>query len=372
MMYPSNTMIDDRVQKQAEKLVDWCVEIESGDTVTIIANETAKELVTALHTELGKREAEPVTVYAALNKSAGLSGEPMRAYLRNHDGEFETPEHFKALIDTSDALIGIRSDVNTNVLSDVPAETKQRRAEAMTPILQTLLEKEQVCMTQHPTQAWAQRAGMSLPEYEEFVYDAMLQDWAAVEEKQKPLRERLDSASEARIIGPETDLRMHLDGMHAINDLGERNFPGGEVYTAPVVDSVEGEIWFDVPTMIQGHEVADIHLTLEGGSVVDYSATKNENALESILDTDEGASRIGELGIGMNKGIDRFTGNILFDEKMNGTVHLALGRAYDPTVGDDREVNQSAIHIDLIKNMGEGTLEIDGEVVQEGGEFVWE
>lgn len=363
-------MSGDRVQQHAEQLVDWCVDIESGDTVTIIASEVAKELVTALYAELGERGVEPVTVYAALDKSVGLSGEPMRAFLHAHDEAFTTPTHLEALVDASDAVIGIRSDVNTNVLSDVPAETKQRRAKAMTPIMRTFVEKEQVCGTQHPTQAWAQRAGMSLPEYEDFVYDAMLRDWTAVEETQEPLRERLESASEVRITGTETDITMSLDGMHAISDLGERNFPGGEVYTAPVVDSVEGEIRFDVPAMIQGHEVQTVHLTVEGGSVEEYSAEKNEDALASVLSTDAGASRIGELGVGMNEGIDRFTKNILFDEKMDGTIHLALGRAYDPTVGEDREQNQSAIHIDLLKDMSEGTLEIDGEVVQEGGEFV--
>jgi|AntRauTorcE11898_2_1112593.scaffolds.fasta_scaffold04459_4 aminopeptidase len=365
-------MTDHRVREQAEKLVDWCVEIESGDTVTIIANEAAKELVTALHAELGKHGAEPVTVYATLDKSSGLSGEPMRAFLKNYDGEFDTPAHFEALVDASDALIGIRSDVNTNVLNDVPAETKQRRAKAMMPIMQALIKNEQAVGTQHPTQAWAQNAGMSLPEYKDFVYDAMLRDWSAVEEKQEPLRERLESADEVRIVGPETDIEMHVDGMHAVSDLGERNFPGGEVFTAPVVDSVEGEIWFDVPALVQAHEVEDIHLTLEGGSVVEYSAGKNEEALESVLSMDEGASRIGELGIGMNEGIDRFTRNMLFDEKMSGTIHLALGKAFDMNVGEQREQNESAIHIDLLKDMSEGRLEIDGEVVQEGGEFVWE
>lgn len=365
-------MTDPRVQEQAEKLVDWCVEIEAGDTVTIIANETAKELVTALHVELGKREVEPVTVYATMDKSSGLSGEPMRAFLKNHDGEFETPAHFKALIDASDALIGIRSDVNTNVLSDIPSETKQRRAKAMQPIMQAFMQKEQIVGTQHPTQAWAQNAGMSLPEYEDFVYDAMLQDWSTVKEKQEPLRERLESADMVRITGPETDIEMSVDGMHAVSDLGEQNFPGGEVFTAPVVDSVEGEIRFDVPALVQAHEVEDIHLTVEDGSVVEYSAGKNEAALESVLSTDDGASRIGELGIGMNEGIDRFTRNILFDEKMSGTIHLALGKAFDMNVGEQREQNQSAIHIDLLKNMSEGRLEIDGEVVQEDGQFVWE
>jgi len=352
--------------------MEWAVDVQSGDTVTIVAASPAKELVTALHEEIGERGAEPVTVMASLDRTIGLSGEHVAEFLSNHESEFETPRHLRALVESTDVMIGILSDTNTRVLSHVPSNIQQRRAKAMAPILQTLMGMEQAVLTPHPTDAWAQRAGMSLPEYEDFVYGAMLRDWETQDETQERMRERLEAADEARIVGPETNLTMSLDGMHAVNDIGDLNFPPGEVYTAPVVDSVEGEIRFDVPSMMQGEEVADVHLTLEDGVVTEYSARRNEEALESVLETDTGSKRIGEFGIGMNDDIDRVTKQVSLDEKLGGTVHLALGRAYGRTVGEERERNQSDIHVDFIKDMSEGTLEIDGEVVQDGGEFVWE
>jgi aminopeptidase len=352
-------------------LADWAVDIGSGGTVTIVATSPAKELVTALHGEIGKRSAEPVTIMASLDTTIGPSGEHVAEFLSNHDGEFETPSHLQALVEETDVMIGIRSDTNTHVLSHVSNDIQQRRAKAMAPILQTLMGMEQAVLTPHPTDAWAQRAGMSLPEYEDFLYGAMLRDWETQDEKQERMRERLEAADEARIVGPDTDLTMSLDGMHAVNDIGDLNFPPGEVYTAPVVDSIEGEIRFDVPSIMQGEEVADVHLTLEDGVVTEYSARRNEAALESVLETDIGSNRIGEFGIGMNHDIDRVTKQVSLDEKLGGTVHLALGRAYGRTVGKGYERNQSAIHVDLIKDMSEGRLELDGEVVQEDDEFGW-
>lgn len=361
-----------QAREQAELLVDWAVDIQLGDMVTIVASPPSKELVTALHEEIGKCGAEPVTVMASLDTTIGPSGEHIAEFLTSHDGEFETPRHFQALVEETDVLIGIRGDTNTHILSHVPRKIQQQRSEAMAPILGALMGMEQAVLTIHPTNAWAQRAGMSLPEYEDFVYGAMLHDWDEQDEKQERMRERLESAEAARIVGPETDLTMSLDGMHAMNDIGDLNFPPGEVYTAPVVDSVEGEIRFDVPSMIQGEEVNDVHLTFEEGIVTDYSARQNEAALESVLETDAGSNRIGEFGIGMNDDIDRVTRQVSLDEKLGGTVHLALGRAYERTVGEQRERNQSAIHVDLIKYMSESRLELDGEVVQEAGEFVSE
>jgi aminopeptidase len=145
------------------------------------------------------------------------------------------------------------------------------------------------------------------------------------------------------------------------------------VFTAPVVDSVEGEVLFDMPLMAQGREIEDVRLVFEDGEVVEYEAAKNEDVLAAVLDTDEGARRLGELGIGMNRDIDRFTYNMLFDEKMGDTVHMALGRAYEENVPDNRERNDSAMHMDMIVDMSEDSrIELDGEVVQRDGVFVFE
>ena len=166
---------------------------------------------------------------------------------------------------------------------------------------------------------------------------------------------------------------MSIDGMVPVNRAGDHELPDGEVFTAPIPDSVKGEVLFDNPLMTRGREIQDVHLRFKDGEVVEHSAGKNEELLSSILDTDDGTRRLGEIGIGMNRDIDRFTSNMLFDEKMVDTVHMALGWAYEESVGPDRKRNNSAIHTDMIVNMAEdSTIEIDGEVVQRNGRFVFE
>ena len=184
----------------------------------------------------------------------------------------------------------------------------------------------------------------------------------------------LEGADEVRIrSGETTDVTMSIAGNPPLNDYGENNLPGGEVFTAPIPDSVEGEVLFDMPLYHQGREVTDVYLRFEDGDVVDHAAAKNEALLTEVLDTDEGASRLGELGIGMNRDVDRFTYNMLFDEKMGDTVHMAVGRAYEDTVGEDNERNESAVHVDMIVDMSEDSeIVVDGEQIQTDGTFVFE
>jgi aminopeptidase len=229
-------------------------------------------------------------------------------------------------------------------------------------------------LTQHPTPADAQLAELSTETYENFVYDAILRDWEEQREFQEHMLEILDAGEEVRIVsGDTTDVRMSVAGNKAINDTNSNNIPGGEVFTAPIPDSVEGEVLFDKPVYRRGKEVTDARLVFENGEVVEYSASKNEGVLETILDTDAGARRLGELGIGMNRSIDRFTYNMLFDEKMGDTVHMAVGRAYDANVGEGNEANESATHVDMIVDMSEDSfIEVDGEIVQRNGTFRFE
>jgi aminopeptidase len=186
--------------------------------------------------------------------------------------------------------------------------------------------------------------------------------------------EILDAADEVRIVSSDTtDLRMSVAGNVTQNDYGEHNLPGGEVFTAPVPDATEGEVLFDKPLYHNGREVTDAYLRFSGGEVVEHSAGENEDVLTAILEADDGARRLGELGIGMNRGIDRFTYNMLFDEKMGDTVHLAVGSAYADTVGEGNERNESAMHVDMILDMSEDSfIEVDGEVVQRNGTFRFE
>jgi aminopeptidase len=222
---------------------------------------------------------------------------------------------------------------------------------------------------------------MAYEEYQEFVYDAVLRDWESLAEEMAEMKAVLDAGDEVRIVterdgAPDTDVRMSIAGRTAVNSAASvaydsHNLPSGEVFTAPY--DTEGEVFFDVPMTIDATRVRNVHLTFEGGEVVDFAAEAGEDALADILDTDEGARRLGELGIGMNRGIDRFTDSILFDEKMGDTVHLAVGRAYDACLPEGESGNDSAVHVDMISDVSERSrMEVDGEVVQRNGTFRWE
>ena len=358
--------MDPRIRTHAEVVVDHSTRIESGDDVVISMPSVAEDLAVALHELLGDRGANPIY----LNNSERAS----RAFLRASDDEaLETPAHQLALFEEADAFIIARGGPNVSEQGDVSPETNAAYRRAMRPVLDERLEKRW-CLTQFPSSGHAQLAGMSTEAYENFVWDAVTLDWEAQREHQARMVEVLNGADEVRIrSGEETDVTMSVAGNPTINDYGEHNLPGGEVFTAPVKESVDGYVHFDMPLYRKGKEIEDARLRFEDGRVVGHSAERNEEVLSGILNTDDGARYLGELGIGMNRSIDRFTYNMLFDEKMGDTVHMAVGNAYADTVGEENVRNESAEHVDMIVDMSEDSvIEVDGEVVQRDGTFVFE
>ena len=214
-----------------------------------------------------------------------------------------------------------------------------------------------------PCAQFAAAAGLSLDEYADLFYAACLRDWDAERRRMEPIRDRLAGAREVRIVGDGTDLTLSLDGRPGLVDDGHANVPGGEVFFSPVEESLEGEIVFDVPT----GGTRDVRLVFRAGEVVEASAAEGDERLRAALATDDGARRAGELGVGCNDGIPRPTGNVLFDEKLAGTIHLALGDGF-PQIGGR---NRSALHWDLIKDLGRsGELHVDGHVVQRDGAWL--
>ncbi len=359
--------MDPRIREHAEVIATHSVDLQPGDNVVVDAHPVAEDLVVALHEVIGDIGANPITVSQRTGKRA------QRAYLRAAEPEFDTPSHELALIEETDVYIAIRGSDNVTQTSDVDPETTAAYSQAHQPILEERLSTRW-CLTQFPAPANAQLAEMSTEGYENFVWDAVNKDWEAQRAHQQHMVEIMDGADEIRITsGETTDVRMSISGNPTINDHGEHNLPGGEVFTAPQPDSVEGEVLFDMPLYHQGREITDVYLEFEDGEVLTHSAGKNEDLLTEVLNTDDGARRLGELGIGMNRDIDHFTYNMLFDEKMGDTVHMAVGRAYDDTVGEGNEQNQSAVHVDMIVDMSENSrIEVDGEVVQQDGTFVFE
>jgi len=359
--------MDQRIEEHAAVLVDWSARIEAGDDVVVQVDEGAHDLAVAVAETLGERGANLLATYG--------SAEMSRAYLDAHDGEFaEDPDYERQLYEHADSVLVLKGARNTAESSGVPGQRRQAYDRARRAIWEARLDTDWVS-TQHPTRAMAQQAGMGIDAYREFVYDATLRDWESLAEEMAQLKDLLDAGSEVRLVGEGTDLTMSIEDRRAVNSAASvaydsHNLPSGEVFTAPT--ATEGEVTFDVPMTVNGRRVQNTWLAFEDGAVVDYAADQGGAVIGEVLDTDEGARRLGELGIGMNRGIDRITDNILFDEKMGGTVHLALGRAYDACVPDGSG-NDSAVHVDLITDLREsGRLAVDGESVLEAGRFRWE
>ena len=355
--------MDPRVREHAETIADHSIELSSGDDLVIHMPPEAEDLAVALHEIAGDRGANPVY----LNNTRRAQ----RAFLRASEA-FTEPAHRKALYEAADKFVISRGGANATERADVGPETMADYNRTNRPVAEKRLESTW-CLTQYPDSGHAQLAGMSTEAYENFVWDAVSLDWDEQEAFQEQLVEILADASEVHIQSGETDVTMSIAGNDALNDTGKANLPGGEVFTAPVKASVEGTVHFDKPVYQQDREVRDVRLRFEDGRVESFSAGQNEDVLDGILNTDEGARYLGELGIGMNRSIDRFTYNMLFDEKMGDTVHMAVGNAYPATVGEENTLNESAQHVDMIVDMSEDSvIEVDGEVVQRDGTFVFE
>ncbi|MFP9060351.1 aminopeptidase [Natrialbaceae archaeon A-chndr2] len=360
--------MDERVREHAAVLVDWSAQIEDGDDVVLSVGPDAHDLAVAVAEALGERGANLLSTYA--------SGELTRAYLRAHDGEFdEDPAFERKLYEEADVVLSLGGGRNTSAMADVPSETRQAYRKARSATREARYDTRWVS-TVHPTRSLAQQAGMAYEEYQDFAYDAILRDWESLAEEMAKMKDVLDAGSEVRLVKDGTDLTMSIEGRTAVNSAASvrydsHNLPSGEVFTAP--HATEGTVTFDVPMTINGEAVRNVHLEFEDGAVVSHDAEQGEDAITEILETDEGARRLGELGIGMNRGIDRFTDSILFDEKMGDTVHLAVGRAYDACLPEGETGNESAVHVDMITDMSEESrLEVDGEVIQRNGRFRWE
>jgi aminopeptidase len=372
--------MNDRVSEHAAVLVDWSARIESGENVVCVASEGAHELAVAVARAVGERGANLVTLSGSAEvERAHLSGCTEHAGTDGDDADDlgfpESPAHELALYENADTVLLLGGGRNTAALADIPAATRQAASKARIDVREARMATDWVS-TVHPTRALAQQAGTSYEAYREFVHDAVVRDWETLAEEMARVKETLDGGSTVRIEAEKTDLTLSIDDRQAVNSAASvaydsHNLPSGEVFTAPT--DTEGEVRFDLPMTIRGQRVKDARLTFENGEVIDWDAATGEKILQEVIETDEGARRLGELGIGMNRGITQLTDNILFDEKMARTIHLALGRAYNACLPDGETGNDSAVHVDLIADMrGDSRVSVDGEVLQRNGYFRWE
>ncbi len=360
-------MRDERLEKLARVLVDYSIEAGEGDQVLLSGGTAAEPLIKALYTRLLQTGATPVPLVV-------LPGMQELFFEHAGDQHYEkTPPVTQAIYEQADAFISIMAPTNTRALANVDPSKQQALGKRDQHLREIVMKKERWVLTLFPTEALAQESDMGLEEYEDFVFSAMALDkedparfWQDKSDEQAKLKERLEQAKEIRLSGPGTDLTLSVEGRTFINSAGKRNMPCGEVFTGPVEDSVEGTVYFGVPSAVAGREVSGVRFRFEDGKVVEATAEKGEDYLLSMLDADEGARYLGEIGIGTNYGIPRPTKNILFDEKLGGTVHLAVGKSYEETGGK----NDSSVHWDLICDLHEGEIHADGEMIQKNGEFV--
>jgi aminopeptidase len=356
-------MRDPRIEELARILTRYSTAVQPGDVVLISASGIESlPLVTSVHAEAllaGARHVEVELDLPDLQRQFfDLAGAEQLAYF---------PEHRLRFMREVDVSIGIGAPDNVMTLARADQQKIVDYQKLLHPILEERVKNTRWVVTRFPTYGAAQDARMSLAEYEEFFFAACNVDWAGESRKQDRLKALLDRANEVRICASDTDLRFSLAGMQAVKCDGRYNIPDGEVFTAPVRESVEGFITFNAPTLCGGREFNHIRLEFERGRIVRATAPRDAEALNRILDTDEGARYIGEFAIGVNPRILAPMRNILFDEKIFGSIHLTPGACYDECDNG----NQSAVHWDMVKLLhGDGTIALDGEPIQVDGRFV--
>lgn len=354
--------IDQRTQKLAKLVVDYSLNVKHNENVIISGSTEAADFITAIYTEVLKAGAHPV-----LRLTLPNLGPIFYKYAKDHHIK-QYPDIFDYTVKHAQKYIGIDTESNTREMSSVDPRKMAERGKIVRPISDYIVnakDKIRRCTVGYPCLALAQEAEMSLHDFEDFMFGAMLQDWRKLSSEIDRILKIFRHGKFVHLSGKNVDLRFEIIGDKASADKGEENMPGGEVFMAPVRESLQGWIKFDYPAIEQGNEVSDIYLEFKDGRVVRAKASKNQKVLEAMLSIDQNASYVGEFGIGCNPKIKKFTKNLLFDEKIGGTIHLALGMAYKENGGG----NDSAIHWDIVKNMKHGSILLDDKVVQKNGRW---
>ena len=371
-------MEDVRVERMAEIITGYSSTVKRGDLVGIRGSTAAAPLIRAVYAECVRRRAFPYT-------DVSLPGmeEIFYQYANREQLSHLSPlRRFE--VENVDVVIGILSETNTRRLSGADPKKQALTSKARRPVMETFMKRAaqyektgkkglRWTLTLFPTEAYAQDAEMGIREYENFVFGACFADeaggirrWRALDRRQERVIRYLKGRKVVEIGAPGTDLRVGIAGRPFMNCSGHNNFPDGEVFTGPQENRIDGKIRYSFPACIAGREVDGVELEFEKGEVVKAQAEKNEAFLKSMIGMDEGAKRVGEFAFGLNAGIQRFTKNTLFDEKIGGTLHLALGKGY-PQSGSR---NDSALHWDMVCDLrDEGEVYVDGKLFSKNGEL---
>lgn len=365
-------MVDARITKLAKVLVNYSLKLKKGDLFVIEGNTQCEPLALEVYKEALAAGANPILMPNFESCKEIL--------LRNGSEEQITYSNPLAVEMTkkADAMLSIWADINTKSLTSIDPiklTLMSKGRKHMMEIFHERLEKGEMrwCGTQYPTYASAMDANMSLAEYEEFVFNSGYVDfpdptkeWLRIHDEQQRLVDYLNNKKIIEVKSKDTHLTFSTEGRKWENCDGTVNFPDGEIFTSPVEDSMNGHVRYSYPAIYMNREVEDVELTFENGRVVSVKAKKDEAFLNEILKTDEGAKSVGEFAIGTNYNIKQFTKNTLFDEKIGGTIHIALGAS----VGETGGKNKSAIHWDMICDMSEGEIFADGELFYKDGKWI--
>lgn len=368
-------MVDQRIEKLADLLVNYSSSVKPGDKVWIRGGVAAEPLLHAIYKKVLEVGGLPYLT-ADFSQTQELkfkySSDEQLAYV---------PEPFSRCYEYADVMIRVLAEENTHALNAVDPKKMVAQTKAYSGIMETYLSRAakgelRWALTLYPTWAYAQDADMSLEDYADFVYSACMPDlsdpvgyWKNVSARQDRIVNWLKGKKSVHVVGKGTDLRLSIADRKFINCDCKLNIPDGEIFTGPVEDSAEGYVTFNYPTIYESHEVNGVHLEFHKGKVVKASAEKGEDFLLHTLDTDEGARYLGEFAIGTNEGIKKFTRQILFDEKIGGSFHMALGHGYAET----GSTAVSAIHWDMICDLRDGgQIWVDDQLLYENGKFVIE
>ena len=366
-------MRDSRIDALAAILVRYSTKVEKGDVCVIQASTAAEPLVLSVYEEVLKAGGLPILQLSPIGGQALF-------FEHADDDQLEWVAPTSTwTAENADVRIAVMAEMNTRELSGVDPKRQAQAQRARKSLMETSMRRSaegdyRWALTLFPTHAYAGEAGLPLRDYEDFFYAACLADdsepvtaWQRQSDQVRHLADWIQGKEEVHVQGPGTDIKLNVSERTWIPCVGERNMPDGEFFTGPVEDSVEGEITFSFPTSYSGREVSGVKMRFEGGKVVDASADQGEAFLHEMLESDPGASRLGELGIGTNYAISTGTKEILLDEKIGGTVHLAVGMSYPETGGQ----NDSAVHWDMICDLRQGgSITVDGEELQRDGQFV--
>ena len=355
-------MTDPRIKKLADILVNYSIKIKKGDTIQLSFEAKAKPLALECYKLILKRGAFPLVKTAM----EGFGYAYYKLASKEQLKKFPKLAMYEAK--NIQGSISIGGEYNTKEMTNIDPKKVAERRKVTRPISDVHIKRNNWVICQYPTNALAQDAEMSLEEFEDFVYSACIKDWTKESKRQDKLKKLMDKTKKVRITAKDTDITFSLKGRQGIKCCGTRNMPDGEVFAAPVDDSADGYIKYTFPAIYGGREVSGVYLEFKKGKVVKATAEKGEKFLKQMIATDKGSCGLGEFGVGVNYGIKKFVKQILFDEKIGGTIHLALGMAYPEGGGK----NKSAVHWDMIKDLKKGgAIYFDGKCIQKNGKFTF-